>query len=288
MGNIERLLAVQNELGESPLWHPQEKALYWVDICARPAVFRYFPAQKRLEHFPVGTAISAVAWRGGGGLVAATRSGLAFWQAESGITLLHNPLAARPAARLNDGAVDHQGRFWVGAMQTGSTENCLYRFDAALHTDVMDCGFIVSNGIGWSPDGHTMYFTDSYQHAIFAYDFDPESGNIADRRTWVSTGDEPGVPDGLTVDAQGGVWSAFCRGGKVIRYTPTGKKDLEITLPVSCPTSLTFGGELLNELYITSSWGLLQPDERLSQPMAGDLLRLQTEFTGIPETGYAG
>jgi sugar lactone lactonase YvrE len=162
----------------------------------------------------------------------------------------------------------------------------LFRFvpGGALHC--MDAGFLVSNGIGWSPDDRTMYFVDSFRHAIFAYDFDPACGAISSRRVFADTTGEPGVPDGLTVDSQGGVWCAFCGGWKAARYTPGGVKALEIRLPVECPTSLAFGGPALDRLYITSSWGLIKQTDRKEQPQAGDLFSVETGFHGLPEPAF--
>ena len=283
---VENLLGVQNELGESPVWHPREQTLYWVNFAAHPAIYRFAPQLSKLEVFPVGVPISAIGWRQSGGLIAATCSGIAFWEAGSGMQFLENPEPSDPYTRLNDAAVDRQGRFWTGSMKVGANTSSLFRLNANQSMQRMDTGFIVSNGIGWSPDNQTCYFTDSLQHVIYAYDFDSQNGQITNRRTFVDTSREPGVPDGLTVDAQGGIWSAFCRGWKIIRYRPDGQKEFEVGLPVECPTSLAFGGPQLDQLFVTTSWGLIRETERKDQPLAGNLLRVKTGYVGLPEPGY--
>ncbi len=282
------LIAVQNELGESPLWHPKEQLLYWVDICAHPAIYSYNPASQELRSTPLSVTLTALGWRESGGFIAATRSGFATWRPRTGLILRGNPEADHLNARLNDGAVDPQGRFWAGSMQVGAQSSSLYRYNTNHTWDQADSGFIVSNGITWSPDQKTMYVTDSFQHVIYAYNYEASTGSIANRHVWVDTSAEPGVPDGLTVDNLGGIWSVFCRGWKIIRYQPSGEKDFEITIPVECPTSLAFGGAALDTLFITSSSGLVKPENRPAQPWAGNLFILQTGFTGLPEPGFRG
>jgi sugar lactone lactonase YvrE len=285
---VETIILCNNQLGEGPLWHPQEKALYWVDIADVPRVFRFQPDGARLHVYPVGVAVTALARRKAGGFIAATRAGLAYWSPVNELQLFSNPEADDPFTRLNDGAADRQGRFWFGSMKVGAQSSSLFRCDPGGQVQRVDSGFIISNGIGWSPDGATMYFTDSFQHAIFAYDFDAPSGGISSRRVFADTSSEAGVPDGLAVDSQGGVWSVFCRGWKIIRYTPEGKKDIEIPLPVECPTSCCFAGDALDQMYITSSWGLVDQEKRKSQPLAGSLFRLRMGFHGIAEPAYLG
>jgi sugar lactone lactonase YvrE len=282
------LLATQNELGESPLWHPAEQALYWVDFQDCPRIYRWQPTASDLQVFSVPMAVSAIAWRRSSGFIAATRGGIAFWQPESGLTLLNNPEVDDPRARLNDGAVDRQGRFWVGSMQAAANTSSLFRYDPGGGLLRMDAGFIVGNGLGWSPDGRTMYFTDSLRRAIFAYDFDPSFGHVSNRRSLIDTSDEPGVPDGLAVDTDGGIWSAFSGGWKVTRYMPDGRKDVEIALPVERPTSCAFGGSELKTLFITTSWGLIRQTERSAQPLAGNLFCVEPGCQGLPEPGFAG
>ncbi len=285
---VEQVLGVQNMLGEGPLWHPGEQALYWVDIGAR-SVHRWQPDGGRHGVFTLAVPVIALARRAAGGFVVATPKSLAFWNPPD--ASLRQIAVAEPekaGARFNDGAVDAEGRFWIGTMKAGEATSSLYRLDTNRTLSVMASGLTVSNGIGWSPDRRTMYLTDSLSHTIFAYDYDPPSGSIDNRRVFTHTPDEPGVPDGLAVDSAGFVWSARCRGWKVVRYDPDGTVAAEIRLPVECPTSCAFGGPALDQLYVTSSRDLMTQGTHTTQPLAGDLFRIDAGARGLAEPAYGG
>jgi L-arabinonolactonase len=287
MSQVERVLAVQNELGEGPVWNVEEQALYWVDIL-EGHLHRLHPASGRREFFDAGLAVGALAFRASGGLVLATENGFAFWDPRNQqLQVVADPEADRPDSRFNDGAVDRQGRFWAGTMGEGPT-SALYRLDPDGSVHTMETGITISNGIGWSPDNRTMYYTDTPLRVIYAYDFDPASGAIENRRSFVHVPDGDGLPDGLTVDSEGFVWSACWDGWKVIRYDPDGGVERKVELPVQRPTSCTFGGPDLDELYITSAWIALSAAERKDQPLAGDLFRLKTNVRGLEEPRFLG
>jgi sugar lactone lactonase YvrE len=152
----------------------------------------------------------------------------------------------------------------------------------------MATGLTISNGIGWSPNGKTMYLTDTGKQVIYAYDFDPETGSIDNRRDFVRTVGEEGFPDGLTVDAEGFIWSGFYGGWRVVRYDPEGKKEREVRLPVTNVTACTFGGPDLTDLYITTAWSGLNDEQRREQPLAGDLFLLHTDVKGQPQVKFRG
>jgi sugar lactone lactonase YvrE len=288
MSELEHVLACQNILGEGPLWNAQEKALYWVDIEGK-TINRYWPATGDQEKLEMDFAACALAFRESGGMVLATSEGYAFWSPETKkLEPIANPEAGKEGARFNDGKVDRMGRFWAGTMTPEGATSALYRLDPdeTLHT--METGVTISNGIGWSPDDKTMYFVDTMRYMINAYDFDLDTGNIFNKRAFVQVPEEEGVPDGLTVDSEGYVWCALCMGGKIVRYDPTGKVDQEVILPVKLPTSCIFGGDNLDELYITTAWISLDDEQRKEQPYAGDLFRLKTEVKGLPEPMYKG
>jgi sugar lactone lactonase YvrE len=292
VNEIEHVLAVQNTLGEGPLWNGEEQALYWVDIRSN-CFYRYEPAAGKLEAFDVGVAVGVLAMRAAGGLVMATKSGFAFWNEQDGLHVIKDPEAHKPHTRFNDGAVDCRGRFWAGTMcdpedACAQPEGSLYRLDADQSLHVMETNISVSNGIGWSPDKRLMYFTDSPLRMIYVYDFDAASGAIENRRPFIHTPAEKGVPDGLTVDGEGFIWSASWGGWKITRYDPAGKVERVIQLPVQYPTSCAFGGEALDELYITSAWTALSEEKRKRQPFAGDLFRLKVGIKGLEESKYAG
>jgi len=292
VNELEHVLALQNTLGEGPLWNVQEQALYWVDIAGN-CFYRYEPVSGKLARVDVGVPVGVLAMRAAGGLIMATKSGFAFWNRQDGLQFIADPEADKPHTRFNDGAVDCQGRFWAGTMCElepicPQPEGSLYRLDADLSLHVMETNVGVSNGIGWSPDQRLMYFTDSPLRLISVYDFDAASGAIEHRRPFVHTPAEKGVPDGLTVDSEGCIWSACWGGWKITRYDPDGKVERIVQLPVQYPTSCAFGGASLDELYITSAWTALSAEKRKHQPFAGDLFRLKVGIAGLEEPKFAG
>lgn len=293
MNNLEHLLAVQNILGEGPVWDAEAQVLYWVDIYGQ-TFYRFSPATGELRKFEVGVQVGVLAPRAAGGLVMATHRGFALWDEQSeALTSLADPEADHPETRFNDGAVDPAGRFWAGTMLEGSEDwdsapGNLYRLDPDYTLTRMETGIAISNGIGWSPDGKTMYFTDSPRQVIYAYDYDQATGTIANRRPFIQTPGEASVPDGLTVDSEGCIWSARWGGWRIIRYDPQGKPERTISLPVQYPTSCTFGGPALDELYITSAAVRVSADKRSEQPLAGDVFRLKPGITGLKQPRFPG
>jgi sugar lactone lactonase YvrE len=286
MNEVEHVLLAGNELGEGPLWHAGEGALYWVDIYGE-AFHRLHVESGRHERFEVGVQVGVLAFRSGGGLLMATQNGFAFWDESAGkLDHFADPEADKPQSRFNDGAVDRNGRFWAGTMGDGA-HNALYRLDpdGSIHT--METGVIISNGIGWSPDNRTMYYADSPRKVIYAYDYDAASGGIANRRALVQD-EDPGVPDGLTVDEEGFIWSARWGGWCLNRYDPAGQLERKIAMPVEFPTSCIFGGPDLDTLYITSAWTELGEAGRADRPLDGDLFSLKTAVRGMPEPQFGG
>ncbi|NLF02558.1 MAG: SMP-30/gluconolactonase/LRE family protein [Anaerolineales bacterium] len=291
MGELEHLVHAANELGEGALWHPDEQALYWLDILGR-AVFRYDPATGNYQRFSVNTRVTVLGLRERGGFVVGSADGLGFWEPGcSEIDSIANPTAGQPGVRLNDGAVDPLGNFWVGSMNEVDetrSDGALYRLDPAGGLREMESGFTVSNGVDWSPDGRTMVFTDTRRRVILAYDFDLETGEISNRRTFAEIPDGQGFPDRLTVDTEGGVWSARWGGWRVVRHSPDGTVDRELRLPVANVTSCSFGGPDLDELYITSARVTLSDAELSGQAWAGDLFRVKVGVQGRPAFRYRG
>jgi len=287
MIEVEHLLKAQNKLGEGPLWSVREQALYWVDI-EGDCFYRFYPETGKQDSFQVGQPIGCLAFRAGGGLVLALRDGLAFWNMENqSFQIVANPEKYRDKARFNDGRVDSQGRFWAGTLGEDSN-SCLYRLDPDGTVHTMETGITISNGIGWSPKDRTLYYTDSPLREIYAYDFDPDRGEIHNRRVFVRVPATEGFPDGLAVDSEGFVWSAHWDGWRITRYSPDGQVERVIPLPVQRPTSCTFGGSDLTQLYITSAWTGLSEIDRRKQPWAGDLMRIQTEVIGQLENSFLG
>jgi sugar lactone lactonase YvrE len=291
MNELEHVLSVQDELGEGPMWHPDEGVLYWVDIDRR-LVHRYDPASGAEATFEVAVPITVLRPREGGGFVTGTSKGFAFWDPRTGaLEAIANPESDRPHNRFNDGAVDPRGRFWAGTMnqhEATAPDGCLYRLDGDCSVHTMATGFSVYNGTAWSPDGRTMYFTDTFRRTILACDFDAGRGTIGEQRPLVRVPEAEGYPDGHTVDGEGYIWSTHWGGGKVTRYTPAGAKEREIQLPAENVTCCAFGGRDLDELYITTARSGLDEAARARQPLAGDLFRVRVGVAGLATVKFVG
>jgi sugar lactone lactonase YvrE len=277
-----------DRLGECPLWDEREKMLWWVDS-RWPAVKRLDPASGAVMMLVLPELVGSIAFREKGGLIAATKSGLhSFDPAGGALEALANPEPQLPENRFNDGRCDRQGRFWAGTMcdvrrdPTGS----LYRFDADLACTKLRNAIIIPNSLAFSPDGRTMYFADTIRHTIWAYDYDPANGAATRERVFVDAGS--GRPDGSCVDAEGCLWNAEYGAWRLVRYTPQGKVDRVIEVPVANPTCCSFGGEDLGTLYVTTATQRLAPEDLAKQPLAGSLLALRPGVQGLPEGRFAG
>jgi len=222
-------------------------------------------------------------------LVFADSSGFGSLDLNSGeITQISDPEPDLPLNRFNDGKVDRAGRLWAGSMDNkcSGPVGSLYRLDPSGQVLRMASDFICSNGLGWSPDNRTMYFTDSMVRTIWAYEFDLDSGELGERRVFARLSDTDGVPDGLTVDSEGFVWSAIWDGWRVVRYCPEGAIDKEIPMPVQRPSSCMFGGRDLKTLFITSACVELGWNSLKGGPLAGALFAMDCEVGGLPEPTF--
>jgi len=292
MPDLEHVLSAQNQLGEGPLWQDEEASLYWVDLL-RHEIHRYVPASGTHTAVRCGRQVTALAPRQKGGWIFATSEGFGFCAEPGGVVENQDvpEVAERPEIRFNDGRADALGRFWAGTMnheEMSRTDGCLYRIDPDREVHRMAAGFTVSNGLDWSPDGKTLYFTDSLAGTILAYDFDVESGNISRPRIFIEVPRDVGFPDGLTVDSEGRIWSANWGGGSVRCYDPDGRMEKDIHLPVRHVTSCTFGGENLDILYITTARQGLSRTALRDQPQAGDLFQVRTGTRGRLANRYLG
>lgn len=287
----ERLLAVGNRLGEGPLWHPNEQALYWVDIFQQ-RIHRLCPASHEHQVCELDGRVTSLALRASAGLVVTTDKAFALWDPQTGnLEPLAAPEGLPAEVRFNDGAVDRMGRFWAGTMNEDNVQaldGCLYRLDADRTLHTMGSGYTISNGLGWSPDNTAMYHTDSARGVIWLYDYDHASGAIRNQRAFVQVPEHEGIPDGLAVDSQGYVWIAHWGGRKITRYDPAGRATLEVRVPAQHVTSCAFGGENLDELFITTAWHGLSEAEREAQRQAGDLFVARMGIQGIEEPRFAG
>lgn len=253
---IEIVADLKTTLGEGPLWDVEQQRLYWLDSFDG-RILRCTADGRELRAWDVGQKIGSMALRREGDrALVALQGGIHDLDLASGeLTLIHAPEPDLPHNRLNDGKVDRQGRFVFGSMDTleESASGRLYRLDPDLSLHVLDEGIICSNGPCWSPDGSTLYFTDTWTGEQWTYAYDTATGTVGERRTRnrIDTAGG-GAADGATVDAEGCLWQALVYAGQLVRYTPDGQVDRIIEMPVKKVTSVMFGGPELDVLYVTS------------------------------------
>jgi sugar lactone lactonase YvrE len=282
-------------LGESPLWYPSEQVLYWCDIPGH-ALNRFDPKSGEYARWPFSTDVSCCAPLMEGGLLLALRSGLVRFDPSSGAA---HPLADAPydtaVLRFNDGKADPQGRLWVGTIhEPREPKAALYRF-AGGELERIAGDVTVSNGLAWSPDARTMYWSDTKAHAVYAFDFDSAAGSISRRRVFAQFAPKApdqdlrtygGRPDGAAVDMQGHYWCAMFEGARLLRLAPDGTVEREVRLPVRCPTMPCFGGADLKTLYITTAREKRPAEELAREPLAGCVLQMRVDVPGLP-TNFA-
>lgn len=287
---VELVLDARAELGEGPVWDARSARLIWVDIM-RGGVHRFDPATGRDEMREIGEPVGAAVPSADGALILATMSGFARLEFDAGrVTPIARVEADRPDLRMNDGACDPLGRFWAGTMafehRTRPGAGALYRLDPDGRVSTMLRDVTLSNGIDWSPDARVMYYVDSATQRIDVFDFDAARGALSNRRPLARIPTETGVPDGLTVDADGFLWLAVWGGAAVHRYSPEGALDRRVQMPVTQPTKCWFGGPDLTDLFITSASIGLSADERAREALAGGIFRLRPGVQGKPATPF--
>ncbi len=299
---IETRLIVDanNHLGEGPLWDVKEQRLYWIDSTAAEISSCRADGSDIRRYF-VPRHIGSMALREQGGAVVALANGLHFYDFDAQtVKLIADPESDDTETRFNDGKVDRRGRFIAGTMaydfdrydadrgQRSSRSGALYRLDTNGKVTRLDGGISCSNGPCWSPDNRTFYFTDTYDRQMYAYDYDIETGAVANRRVFASARDMAGTFDGATVDAEGYVWSALVFGGRILRFAPDGALDRVVPFPVRNLTSVMFGGPDLDILFVTTMgrpmWGIPQKERDRGGLFAVTGLGVK----GLPEPRFAG
>ena len=281
-------------LTEGPRWHAERGELLWVDILGR-SLHRGRPGLdgelESVETITLDRHVGAVAPATTGGYVLAAATGFLYVDDAGAVRELAQPAAGSGDVRMNDGACDAHGRFWAGTMAYDESPGAgtLYRLELDGSCTTVLSRLTISNGIGWSPDGATMYLADSGTSRVDAFDFNPSSGDISRRRTIVTI-QEPGVaPDGLTVDEDGGIWVALWGGGAVRRYRPDGTLLTVVPLPVDRPTSCAFGGLDRSTLFVTTARHGLDDAALTRQPHAGFVFRIEgLGVRGAPCAPYRG
>lgn len=285
-------------LGEGPVWDARCKVIYWIDIL-NGQIHEYCPEQNIHKTIAVGQMIGALAVRTNGNFIAALQNGFAFIDRMNNeikpggeIKMFADPESHVPNNRFNDGKCDPAGRFFAGTMSLSEEPNAgsVYVVEKDLTITKKIEGVTVSNGMAWSPDHQTFYFIDSPTSEVASYDYNASSGDISHKKIIIKVPKEDGHPDGMTIDNEGMLWIAFWDGWQIARWNPgTGEKLLSIQLPVAKVTSCTFGGETLQDLYITSASVGLTSDELKKQPLAGSLFVIkQSGFTGMQAFEFKG
>ncbi len=266
-------------VGENPLWHPHQKRLYWTDIDGGRLIW-YEPSSRKHQVCYEGPIVGGFTFQADGSLLLFMAGGaVAHWDGRR-LNYIIEALPEEHDSRFNDVIADPAGRVLCGTMSTQQHAGRLYRLDTdGRMTKLLD-GIGISNGMGFTLDLRHLYHTDSPKREICIFDYDRVSGDISNRRIFATAEEGDGLPDGLTVDAEGYVWSARWDGGCIVRYRPDGCEDMRIAMPVKKVTSITFGGEDYDELYITTARG---SDEPKDPAPAGALFRIRTGVRGRPE-----
>jgi len=287
---VELVADLRNVIGEGPVWLEDEQRLVWVDIKGHH-VHWLDPKTGRLEQIDVSADVGAVAPTTSGALIAAAGNGFQALDQKSGrIKTLAVAEPDRPGNRMNDGKCDSRGRFWAGTMADDETPGAggLYRLNLDYTVDRMLSDVTVSNGLDWTADDRLMYYIDSASHRVDVLDFESSAGTIANRRPLIQIDKSDGMPDGMTLDAEGGLWVALWGGWSVRRYRPDGSFDLEIKIPASKVSSCVFGGPDLSDLYITTAASGLSEKQLEKQPHAGGLFRCRPGHGGRPPYRFGG
>ncbi|GGL25926.1 gluconolactonase [Pseudomonas brenneri] len=289
--NAELIVDARNATGESPVWVAQENALYWVDIPG--GRLHRWQLDGSTRSWQADEMLACIARTAEGKWIGAQQSGIFQLAPHADGRLTANKLAGVEHAidnmRFNDGRCDRQGRFWAGTLHMdmgAETVGALYRLDAQ-RDGVLAAqleSLLVPNGLAFSPDGKVMYLSDSHpaRQQIWAFDYDIDSGMPHNQRSFVDMNNHPGRPDGAAVDAEGCYWICAIDAGQVLRFTPQGKLDRVLALPVKKPTMCAFGGPGLDTLFVTS----IRPQgiDLSDQPLAGGVFALNPGVRGLAET----
>lgn len=266
-------------VGEGPLWHPDERRLYWVDI-ERGRMFRYDPATGAHEPIYQGAPVGGATIQEDGALLLfMARGAIAIWR-DGQLRTVIDEIADERGGRFNDVIADPAGRVFCGTMPIEQRPGRLYRLDLPHDLRVVQPEVGLPNGMGFTPDRTQIYHTDTKQRRIYRSQYDQTTGTLANRQVFVEIAPELGVPDGMTVDAEGFVWSANWGGGCLVRFAPDGREVARIEFPASNVSSVTFGGEDYRDMYVTTAGG---DDKAANGTGAGALFRLRPGIQGVPE-----
>ena len=286
MKKAKLLINLGGVIGEGICWNETDSMLYWIDLLAN-TIYAYSLEEAAAKIIRLDQNTGCIAVREKGGLIAALQHGFYFVDVKTGsLEPITDPEADKPGNRFNDGECDCRGRLWAGTMSkaldsgAGDTTpmGALYCLDSDLHVEKKIDKVTISNGIGYSPDNKTMYYIDSPTQCVAAFDFDKGTGQISNRRIVVRVPEETGMPDGMTVDAQGMLWVGMWGGGAVVRYDPESGRQLEkITIPAPFVTTMVFGGQDMDEMFVNTA--KLNTDLN-KYPDAGGVFRIKMDVKG--------
>lgn len=283
--DIERVADTICEVGEGPLWCEAESALYWADI-ARGDGYRYDPERGDYEHLWKGSEFGGYTIQADGALLLFGMAGQVSVRQDDDSGTVVDEIPAERDGRFNDVLAGPDGQVFAGTVSTDDHSGRLYRVDPDGSYEVLDDGFDLPNGMGFSPDRETLYVTDTgyfrdgHDGRIYAYDYDAATATLSNRHLFVDADDAAGYPDGMTVDAEGHVWSAHWDGGCLVRYAPDGREVDRVEFPTRKVSSAVFGGEEYRDLYVTTAGG---EDRDAEGPGAGALFRVDPGVSGLPE-----
>jgi sugar lactone lactonase YvrE len=287
-GDMSCVLPATAFTGANPVWCAENRLLWWIDVQA-PAIHCFDPARSMNRTWPTRSIVGAIGLAGPDRLIVALQSGFHSFQPSTGqLTFIAHPEVDMPRHRFNKGRCDRQGRFWSSTMDMGlgPDRGALYRLDPDGSVHCLDRGLTVPNGMDWSPDGRRFYLTDSAHHTIFVYDCDPASGQVAGRRVFARIPETSGRPTGLSVDAEGHVYSALTDGWCVTRFDPDGAVERVLPVPVPKPNGCCFGGLDLRTLYVTTA-RIRMSTRRLNEaPLSGSIFACAVPCPGQPETNF--
>ena len=288
--NISKINTPRCMVGEGPVWDVAEQALYVIDILGKK-VLRFEPSSGETRSWDVPDIIGSMAIRAGGGAIVALANGVHMLDFETGTcTMFASSPDLNDQVQLADGKVDRRGRFIVGSSDRGMKEarGKLYVLEpGSTQLRAIDDDIFLANGPCWSPDDRMLYHADSIRKIIYAYDYDIETGTVANRRPFASTEDLGGIPDGATVDAEGHIWSAICEGAKLVRFRPDGSIERIVEFPLKLPGSVMFGGPALDRLFVPT----LSPAfmGREADPLDGSTYVIDgLGVKGLPEPRFGG
>ena len=282
--------AADDLIGEGPCWHGASGSLLWTDI-AGSRIHRLHPATGEVWTRGLQQMAGAVLPRSAGGLALCLQDGVYLTDSDEGEPRLLAAIEPDDATtRLNDVKTDRAGRLWGGtmALDARADAGAFYRITADGSVEVIARPVTISNGIDWSPDGSRMYYIDTATRRLDVFDFELESGSAEGRRPFIHFDESFGIPDGMTVDAEGGLWVAFYDGWAVRRFSSSGTLERTIRLPAARTTSCCFGGPALGQLYVTSARDGLSRSQLAEQPHAGALFVIEPDRAGLPITPFAG